>query len=196
MFYLEVDELIGFAEGTATTSNLRGLADVRRQEFDGYRTTPPPADRFTTRGAVHVHNAFEAPRSGEAEKTGDVLRGLGCGPGVVQGRVRVVCDPHGVTLDGDEILVAERTDPGWIGLFAACRGLVVERGSLLSHAAIVARELGLPAVIALPQATARLCDGDLVEVDGNAGTVQVLTSEGELSCSGKTATFARPAHAA
>ena len=80
MFYLEVDELIGFAEGTATTSNLRGLADVRRQEFDGYRTTPPPAaDRFTTRGGVHVHNVFEAPQLGEAEKAGGVLHGLGCG---------------------------------------------------------------------------------------------------------------------
>ena len=68
-------------------------------------------------------------------------------------------------------------------------GLVVERGSLLSHAAIVARELGLPAVIALPDATTRLVDGDLVEIDGTAGTVRVLTSAdaetaeaGEAAC--------------
>ncbi|MGI9173975.1 MAG: PEP-utilizing enzyme, partial [Rhodothermales bacterium] len=195
VFYLEVDELIGFAEGTTTTSDLRSLADVRRREFDGYHTTSAPADRFTTRGAVHVHNPFEATKPGEAEKASDVLRGLGCGPGVVQGRVRVVRDPHGVALDGDEILVAERTDPGWIGLFAACRGLVVERGSLLSHAAIVARELGLPAVIALPHATTRLHDGDLVEVDGNTGTVRVLTSEGEHSYSGETVRLTCPAHA-
>ena len=195
VFYLEVDELIGFAEGTATTSDLRGLVGVRRREFDAYRTVAPPADRFTTRGGVHVHNPLEATQSGEAEKTGDVLRGLGCGPGVVRGCVRIVRDPHGVTLDGDEILVAERTDPGWIGLFATCRGLIVERGSLLSHAAIVARELGLPAAIALPGATTRLHDGDLVEVDGNVGTVRLLTSEAEHSASGEAATLVHPAHA-
>ena len=195
VFYLEVDEILGFAEGTATASDLRGLSQVRRREFDGYRVAPPPADRFATRGAVHVHNPFVPETPVEVEPAGHVLRGLGCGPGVVRGCVRVVREPQGVALTGDEILVAERTDPGWIGLFAACRGLVVERGSLLSHAAIVARELGLPAVIALPHATTHLRDGDLVEVDGSAGTVRVLIDQRERFAPDETATLVHLAHA-
>ncbi|MBA3708890.1 MAG: hypothetical protein H0W83_08745, partial [Planctomycetes bacterium] len=76
------------------------------------------------------------------------------------------------------ILVAERTDPGWIMLFPAAAGLVVERGSLLSHSAIVSRELGIPAVVAVPGATAWLKDGDLVELDGATGVVRRITEAG------------------
>ena len=88
--------------------------------------------------------------------------------------MRVVDDPRDVSLDGDEILVAKRTDPGWITLFASCRGLLVEQGNLLSHAAIVAREMGLPAVVSLPGITERLQDGDVVRIDGETGTVERL----------------------
>jgi pyruvate,water dikinase len=105
------------------------------------------------------------------EATGDVRHGLACSAGVVRGIVRVVVDPRSATLRAGEILVAERTDPGWVMLFPAAAGLVVERGSLLSHSAIVARELGLPAVVAMAGATRWLRDGDNVELDGSRGTV-------------------------
>ena len=101
-------------------------------------------------------------------------RGLGCSAGTIRGRARVVRDPHGVTLEHGDILIAEFTDPGWITVFANCAGLAVERGSLLSHSAIVARELGLPAVVGVPQLLAWITDGDLVEIDGAAGTIRKL----------------------
>jgi len=84
-------------------------------------------------------------------------------------------DPCGQSLgtvtQGD-ILVAERTDPGWIMLFPACAGLLVERGSLLSHSAIVAREMALPAIVALSGVTTWLKDGDWVEMNGASGVVR------------------------
>ena len=83
-------------------------------------------------------------------------------PGVVRGRAVVVRDPRGVELPAGSILVAERTDPGWIMLFPAAAGLVVERGSLLSHSAIVARELGLPCAVSVPQATTWIKAGILL----------------------------------
>ncbi len=86
--------------------------------------------------------------------------------------MRVVTDPRDASLSPDEILVAERTDPGWITLFATAKGLIVEQGSLLSHAAIVSREMGLPTVVSLPDVTEQLADGDRVEVDGQDGTVR------------------------
>lgn len=82
--------------------------------------------------------------------------------------------PESAHLAPGDILVAERTDPGWVMLFAAASGLVIERGSLLSHAAIVAREMGIPAVVGLRGACRWLRDGDWIEVDGSTGIVRRL----------------------
>jgi pyruvate,water dikinase len=174
VFWLEVDEALGYLDATSTTTGLRELAALRRAEFARHREGPPPDGRFQTRGPVHVGNAFRAPAAPPAAG-GDERKGLGCCPGVVRGAARVIADPRGARLERGEILVAERTDPGWILLFPAAAGLVVEHGSLLSHSAIVARELGLPGVVSVPGATAWLRDGDLVELDGSTGRVTRLS---------------------
>lgn len=171
VFWLEVEDLEGVVRGTATSHDLRALAAVRRAEFEGYATGPAPPDRFTTRGAVATSALTPTRR---AEASGEVRSGLGCCAGVVEGAVRVVRDPRGVVLEPGVILVAERTDPGWILLFPSCAGLVVERGSLLSHSAIVARELGIPAAVSVPEATSWLRDGDRVRLDGSTGRVERL----------------------
>ncbi|NUO62334.1 MAG: phosphoenolpyruvate synthase [Gemmatimonadaceae bacterium] len=178
VFYLQIDELLGTVEGTGTTVNLRGLVALRRAEYEGWRREPAPADRFETRGIVHgPHDHRGAPSAPEEAVTGESRVGTGCYPGTVRGRARVVHDPREAELQAGEILVAERTDPGWVMLFPAAAGLLVERGSLLSHSAIVARELGLPAVIAVPGLTAWLRTGDEVELDGRTGVVRRLAPE-------------------
>ena len=91
----------------------------------------------------------------------------------------MVTDPRNVELDHGSVLVAEHTDPGWILIFPSALGVLVERGSLLSHAAIVARELGIPAIVSVPGVTSWLADGDLVELDGSTGVVRKLASEDE-----------------
>lgn len=174
VFYLTLDEVLSFVEGAATCDDLRGLAALRQARFCAYAATPAPHDRFETRGAVYVGNAFRA--NGVRGSAGDSaastqLKGLGCCPGVVRGPVRVIRDPRGAHLRSGEILVAERTDPGWIMLFPAAAGILVERGSLLSHSAIVAREMGIPAIVSIPNVTASLADGQWVEMDGAAGTI-------------------------
>lgn len=185
IFYLQVDEILGFMEGTATTTNLRALVTLRRAEFEGFRSQPAPSDRFTTRGAVYQGNSFQGDSIRQEKdtlqaNTGDSENqrsGIGCCAGVVRGPVRIVRDPRTAELKSGEILVAERTDPGWVMLFPAASGLLVERGSLLSHSAIVAREMGLPAIVSLPEVTQWLRDGDLVEMDGSTGVVRRLTPE-------------------
>ncbi len=174
VFFLELNELLGAADGTATTHDLRGLAKIRQAEFDGYRAAAPPPDRFLTRGALATSPLTRQEPAGREEAEGEVRTGLGCCPGVVEGPARVVRDPRGVALAPGPILVAERTDPGWILLFPSCAGLVVERGSLLSHSAIVARELGIPAAVGVPGATAWLRDGDRIRLDGANGRVERL----------------------
>jgi pyruvate,water dikinase len=178
IFYLEVDEVLAFAEGRATTTDLRALASLRKREFSSYAEGPAPADRFETRGPVYYAHDFRQQRV-RTEEGGDERQGLGCSPGVVRGPVRVVTDPTKVDPGHGAILVAEHTDPGWIMVFPSSRGVLVERGSLLSHAAIVARELGIPAVVSLPGLTAWLKDGDTVEMDGSTGLVRKLQGGGE-----------------
>ena len=178
VFWLQIDELLGTIEGTATTVNLRGLVALRRAEYERWREEPAPADRFETRGVVHgAHDHRGAPNAPAAVATGESRTGTGCYPGTVRGKVRVVHDPRDAELHAGEILVAERTDPGWVMLFPAASGLLVERGSLLSHSAIVARELGLPAVIAVPGLTSWLRTGDEVELDGRTGEVRRIAPE-------------------
>jgi phosphohistidine swiveling domain-containing protein len=82
-------------------------------------------------------------------------------------------DP-GAQLRG-EILVARHTDPGWVLLFPSISGLVVERGSVLSHSAILAREMGIPAIVGVPGATQRIRSGDRLRLDGFRGVIQVLS---------------------
>ncbi len=179
IFYLEVNEIMGVVEGTTSSASLKGLIVLRRAEFDAYETMPAPADRFDTYGIVHHGNRFESSHAIE-ETEGDFAKGIACCPGIVRGPVRVITDPRNAVLKAGEILVAERTDPGWIMLFPSASALLVERGSLLSHSAIVAREMGIPAIVSISGVTRWLKDGDWVEMDGSRGTVRRIEPEGNL----------------
>lgn len=179
IFYLEVNEILGFIEGTTTCTNLKALVEIRKTEFAKYQELIPPDSRFETRGAVHIGNLFRQQIN--TKNLEDIIQekqGIGCSGGIVRGVARVITNPkqvldnkHNNLITSQTILVAERTDPGWILLFPAVAGLIVERGSLLSHAAIVTRELGIPAVISIGGVTEWLKDGDLVEIDGSTGKV-------------------------
>jgi len=177
VFYLELDEIVATWEATGTILNLSTLAAQRRPEFETYRNETAPPDRFETHGPVHRYTAFEETRKAEPVDTSGQIKGIGACPGKVTGRVRVVLDPRGARLENGEILVALQTDPGWVVLFPAASGLLVERGSLLSHSAIVSRELRLPCIVSLPNITTTLNTGDLVEMDGSTGRVRILTEE-------------------
>lgn len=173
IFYLESEEILGFIGGTATTLDLRALIDLRKGEFESFKLSPAPPDRVSTTGVVYQGNSFERVEESFLE-SGDKLSGIGCCPGIVRAKVQVITDPSGADIEQGRILVAERTDPGWILLFPAASGILVERGSLLSHAAIVSREMGIPSVVSIPDLTRKLKTGDIVEMDGKRGIVNII----------------------
>jgi pyruvate,water dikinase len=175
LYFLEVEEIFGIAKGTATSTNLKALIGLRKEEFERYRREPAPPDRFETVGIVWQGNAFEphTPGAKQSAEASNTLRGVGCCPGVVKGVAKLVTSPQDAQLDG-EILVAERTDPGWVPLFPTARGILIERGSLLSHSAIVARELGIPTIVGIKDLTKRIQNGQPIEMDGGRGTVTLL----------------------
>jgi phosphohistidine swiveling domain-containing protein len=115
------------------------------------------------------------PKSATA---GEVLKGDAGSAGVARGRARIVHDPSDARgLNPGDILVAPLTDPAWTPLFLPASAVVVNVGALMSHAVIVSRELGIPCVVAVPNATDRIVDGSMLEVDGTAGTVTVLAAQ-------------------
>lgn len=175
VFYLTVDEILGFVEGTAVTTDLLSLVKLRQEEFAAFREKKKSADRFETRGAVHLGNSFQTAHTVVAP-TGEALKGTGCCPGVVRARARVILDPRNAAIEAGEILVAPRTDPGWIMLFPSAAGLLVEHGSLLSHSAIVAREMGIPAIVSISGVTQWVTTGEWIEMDGSSGVVRKIAA--------------------
>ncbi len=172
-FYLTIDEVWSYVKGTAVTTDLRGLASFRKTEYEAYRneTAPPPADRFETCDLPYHGNSVAA---GEATSASNgSLSGIGCCPGVVRGTVQVVNDPVSESGFEGDILVAERTDPGWVPLYPAFSGILVERGSVLSHSAIVAREMGIPTIVGIAGLTRQIKSGQRVVMDGHNGRVQI-----------------------
>lgn len=104
-----------------------------------------------------------------------LLIGMAASPGQVIGRARVVFSPaEAAALEAGDILVTRATDPGWTPVFSIIGGAVLEIGGALSHGAIVAREFGLPAVVNVPQATQRIRNGQMIQVDGGSGEVLLL----------------------
>lgn len=109
-------------------------------------------------------------------KTPQDLSGEGLSPGLVKGTVVVVTNPENtknITWPENPILVAQSTDPGWTPLFVKSKGIIVERGGVLSHCAIVAREMGIPAVSGINDCHHRFKGGENVWVDGNTGTIKL-----------------------
>ncbi|HEV3484941.1 MAG TPA: PEP/pyruvate-binding domain-containing protein, partial [Vicinamibacterales bacterium] len=141
VFYLGLEELWDYVKGTALSTNLRELAALRRREFDEYRANPDIDERFETYGMAYHRNRYLARRGAAVSEDG-AIRGIACSPGRVTGAVKVLRSPNDDMRLGGEILVAERTDPGWVPLYPSISGLLIERGSILSHSAIVAREMG------------------------------------------------------
>ena len=179
IFLLELDEIFAFLEGRSTSPNLRHVVAMRKHAWEQFRAATALPERFVTRGMPYGGNSLEQPRESIAKvPRSDALhlQGVGCCPGRARGRVRVVENPRLTALEEGDILVAERTDPGWVILFGAAKGLIVERGNILSHAAIAAREFGLPAIVSVPRVTARLKDGDWIEMDGATGAIVLLPS--------------------
>jgi pyruvate,water dikinase len=104
------------------------------------------------------------------------IQGEAVGGGAVTGRARVVLDVAEEQLEPGEILICRATDPGWTSLFHLAGGVGVDMGGTMSHAAIVARELGIPCVTCTVDGTRRLHTGDLVRLDGDAGEIQIIES--------------------
>ncbi len=174
IFYLDVTEIAGAIRGTGISAHLSGIASNRQAEFAAYRIADDPPRRFITNGLPQLEASVKPLAGGDNEASVDSRVGQACSQGIVRGPVRIVRDPRNTSFRNGEILVAQRTDPGWVTIFPLVSGMIMERGSLLSHSAIVARELGIPAIVGVDDACRWLKDGDWVELNGASGVIRKI----------------------
>ncbi len=165
VFFLTIDEVVSALSRSQT--DLAPLVRARRADYVRDRSRPDPPATFVGRPP-----AAQLPPSG-----GSLLRGTAASAGVVEGRARVLSSPAQIgELELGEVLVVHTTDVGWTPLFCLAAGVVTELGGALSHAAVVARELGVPSVVNVDGVTRSVRTGDRVRVDGDRGTVERLLS--------------------
>lgn len=173
IFYLGIEEVTAAVRGSSITRDLRALVNQRRAEYEGFKQQPLPS-RLTTNGIALSSVTSGGVRAATRPTNARELQGIGCSAGRVRARARVVREPEQHLHVRGEILVAPMTDPGWVFLMVPAGGLIVERGSVLSHTAIIGRELGIPTVVAVPEATSLITDGQLLEIDGATGVIRLL----------------------
>jgi pyruvate, water dikinase len=159
-FYLTADEL-----AAPITTDVGPLVSDRRAIRARYQSLTLPA-AWTGQPVPE-----RSPEDGERPRC---LKGVGACTGVVEGRAIVVLDPSSAEIEPGDILIAHTTDPAWVSLMFLAGALVVDIGGLMSHAAVVARELGIPCVMNTGCGTTALRTGDLVSVDGGTGAVEIL----------------------
>ncbi|MEU8235518.1 rifamycin-inactivating phosphotransferase [Actinoplanes sp. NPDC048967] len=165
IFYLTFQEL----HDVVRTHRVDGrLVARRKEEFRAYQALTTP--RVLTSDGVAVLGSYR-----RADLPADALAGLPVSGGTVEGRARVVLDLARADLEAGDILVTSFTDPSWSPLFVGIAGLVTEVGGQMTHGAVIAREYGLPAVVAVPQATRLIRDGQRIRVHGTDGYVELLS---------------------
>lgn len=170
-FWLELDELERLAGGLDMFPELAAQTVAARRAARATEPSTAPPPRIELPWGAYLPRGQGDDRPIEAD---EALTGAACAAGRASGFARCIGSmSEAARLGRGDILVTARTDPGWAPLFFVAGGLVLERGGLLSHGAIVAREFGIPAVLDVRAAMQRIPDGARVTVDGTAGRVEV-----------------------
>ena len=169
VFFLRLPELAGLVTAGRGAAGLGEKIERRRARLEEFRRTSAPAF-YRSDGVRIVERGGREDVGGPAE---GVLRGTGVSPGRASGPVRVLHEPDATLVGEGDVLVMRYADPGWTPLFPRAAAVVMEVGGLMCHAAVVAREIGVPAVFGVANATGVLRDGQTVTVDGDDGLVRL-----------------------
>ena len=184
--HLTFGELKDYIMGSAADTDIKSLIALRKQQLDIFQERSP-AERMLLRGTVYrnfivqnrLTDTIEIQQSGAGASR---LQGIPCAPGMVEAEALVVDSPDISLPVKGKILVARMTDPGWVFLMIPAAGLIVERGSLLTHTAIIGRELGIPTIVGVANACRLISTGSRIRMDGATGHISIVESD-VLYCS-------------
>ncbi|HKI49201.1 MAG TPA: PEP-utilizing enzyme, partial [Desulfobacteria bacterium] len=171
---MALGQLIGLGEDVLflTQPELKQLVDGKMDLEKAKRLTSNRRDAFLKQSDVYAFYIDGRPMD-DMPSNAKIIQGIGTSPGRATGRARIVDDPTRHSISKGDILVAKNTDPGWTPVLRIVGGIVVEEGGILNHCSIVARELGIPAVVGVRRATRKIRENTLITIDGGLGAVQL-----------------------
>lgn len=169
IYYLTVDEIWSLVD---SPRDMRSVVDERKEEYMLYRQLPAYsrlifADREFDKSHLYVNSYVKTIND-------DKLAGTPCSSGVAEGEAVVIRSVEDAADIDGKILVTKMTDPGWVFLLARAAGVISEKGSLLSHTAIISRELKVPSIVGVPDLLDTVKTGDLIRMDGSNGKIEIL----------------------
>ncbi len=169
IFYLTIDEVFSLVD---SSFDVKKRIEKRKGEYETYKLLPTYSrlifsEKEFDKSCIHINSAVQHIQPGK-------LKGIPCSNGTAEGEVLIIRDASKAGNVKGKILVTKMTDPGWVFLLAGASGIIAEKGSLLSHTAIVSREIGIPSVVGAENAMSILHDGDRVRIDGGNGIIEVL----------------------
>ena len=177
IFYLSLEEISNFQCGNLFSYNLKDLISIRKKAYSSY-FSDEVEEKYTFDGFKFTPK--ESLRT-EISKNYKILEGKPCSSGSIKGEVLVIRNLDDIKMRSDlvkgKILVAPMTDPGWVYWMNLSSGLIVEKGSILSHTAIIGRELGIPTIVMVEKATQILRTGDFIQMDGKTGSILILNKK-------------------
>ncbi len=176
IFFLTFDELENAAKGNS--SDLKNIISNRRKEWDSFAKLPAYTRIIFDREVFDKHPSDTV--SDLVCGDNPLIFGTPCSSGIVEGEILRVTKPDADTDTSDKIILAEMTDPGWIFAVSQSLGIISKKGSLLSHTAIISRELNKPAVVGVGNACNNLKNGDYVRLNGTDGTVQLIRRSSDI----------------
>jgi len=170
VFYLTLDEVRAYKKKDLLTA----LIAARKVQYAQLELLPAYSRLIFPRHAIVEKQVRAGTDYVWADASGSLF-GTPCSPGVIEGEALVVTHISGRLNAKNKILIAETTDPGWVFLLTQAKGVIAERGSLLSHTAIVSRELHKPSVVGATGATRRIKTGDMIRLNGSTGQIEILS---------------------
>lgn len=168
VFYLSIDELFDKEDDM----DYKEIIDTRKNEYELYWTLPQYNRIIFSNEEFNKHHT--SVNMQKFNYSSSELKGIACSSGIVTGEALVIEKMDDFKEANNKILITKMTDPGWVYYIANAKGIVSEKGSLLSHTAIIARELKVPAVVGIKDCTYNIKTGDIISVDGNTGIIKIV----------------------
>jgi len=171
IFYLTINEILSIANTNSPESNYKKIISDRKEVWHNYENSPDLPQRLKIIGI-----GSDAQIINDMDKLNikSEYSGIPTSCGLIRGRV-VVLKKFDASIDiKDKIVITYQTDPGWSLIFPLIKGIILEKGNSLSHAAILSRELGIPSIVRVEGIVDKLKNGDLIEIDGNNGTIKLI----------------------
>ncbi len=174
IFYLEIEEINKLAYEKV---NMQELVEQRKEDYKMFKMLPSYSR------LIFADNEFDKYHANINVKkiynSNVELRGIPCSNGIVEGEALVINDVSEAKNVKDKILITKMTDPGWVFLLATAKGVISEKGSLLSHTAIISRELKIPSIVGVDKLLDTIQSGDVIQMDATKGIIKIIAKKEE-----------------